>query len=96
MLAGHHLNTRPISIHGFLAPSQDRVLHTLPRNISAKFLRLVASHPPFLPVVHRVMPSGRRRPFYVVLPLRTCHARGAPVGAQGISRRARAEDALLR
>lgn len=93
---GHHLNTRLIGIHGFLAPSQDRVLHTLPRHVPAKFLRLVASHPPFLPVIRRVMHSSRHRPFYVVLPFRTCHARGASGVAQGISRRARGENALLR
>jgi len=93
---GHHLNTRLIGIHRFIAPSQDRVLHTLPRCIPAKFLQLLASHPPFLPIIRRVMHSGRRRPFYVVLPFRTCHARGASDGAQGISRRARGESALLR
>jgi hypothetical protein len=93
---GHHLNTRLIGIHRFVAPSQDRVLHTLPRYIPAKFLRLVASHPPFLPIIRRVMRSGRRRPFYVVLPFRTCHPRGASGVAQGISRRARGENALLR
>ena len=35
---GHHINTRLIGIHRFLAPSQDRVLHTLSRYIPAKFL----------------------------------------------------------
>ena len=93
---GHHLNTRLIGIHRFLAPSQDRVLHTLPRHIPAKFLRLVASHPPFLAIIRRVMHSSHRRPFYVVLPFRTRHARRASGVAQGISRRARGESALLR
>jgi hypothetical protein len=93
---GHHINTRLIGIHRFLAPSQDRVLHTLPRYIPAKFLRLMASHPPFLPIIRRVMHSRRHRPFYVVLPFRTCHTRRTSGVAQGISRRACGESALLR
>jgi hypothetical protein len=96
MPTGHHLDTRLVGIHRFLASSQDRVLHTLSRCIPAKFLRLMASHPPFLPVIRRVVHSGRRRPFYVVLPFRTCHARGASGGAQGISRRARGQSGLVR
>ena len=71
---GHHLNTCPIGIHRLLALSQARVLHTLPRHLPAKFLQLVASHPPLLPIIRRVMHSCRRRPFHVVLLFRTRHA----------------------
>lgn len=56
----------------------------------------MASHPPFLPIIRRIMHSSRRRPFYVVLLLRTYHARRASGVAQGISRRARGESAVLR